>query len=156
MAYAVDLAALHANRVRVLALFADPVAPGLDRPYAPGKWTGRQVLLHIADTEAVILDRVRRSLAEPQPLLWTFDQDEWTRHLTAGRDLRVAAALFAAARDSIIDIAGLVDPERLERPVVHTAIGRMRAGDWVNAAASHADHHIAQAEAAVAGRDWTP
>ena len=156
MPFAVDLAALHASRARVLALFADPAAPGLERPYAPGKWTGREVLLHIADTEAVILERVRRSLAEPQPVLWTFDQDEWTRHLARGRDLRLAAALFTAARDSIIEIAGLVDPARLERPVVHTAIGRMRAGDWINAAAGHADHHIAQAEAAVAGRDWMP
>jgi hypothetical protein len=50
----------------------------------------------------------------------------------------------------------VVDPARLERPVVHVQAGRMRAGDWVNAAAGHANHHIAQAEAVAAGRTWTP
>lgn len=155
MSITIDIAALHASRTRILALFADAHAPWLDRAYAPGKWTARQVLFHIADTESVILDRVRRSLADHKPLLWSFDQDDWSTVLVSPkRDLRVAATLFSASLDSVIDLVAVVDPARFERPVVHNEVGKMKAGDWINAAARHANHHAEQVEAVIAGRPW--
>lgn len=154
---AIDVAALHACRPRILALFADPQAPWLDRAYAPGKWTARQVLFHIADTETVILDRARRGMADHKPMVWSFEQDDWTAVFSSPRrDLRLAATLFSAALDSVIDLATTVDPARFERAVVHNEAGKMMAGDWINAAARHANHHATQVEAVIAGRVWAP
>jgi len=155
MSVTIDIAALHASRTRILALFADVHATWLDRAYAPGKWTARQLLFHIADAESVILDRVRRSLADDKPLVWSFDQDDWSAVLvTPKRDLRKAAELFTASLDSVIDLVAIVDPTRFERPVVHNEAGKMKAADWINGAARHANHHATQVEAIIAGRPW--
>lgn len=155
MSFVIDTAALHASRARVLALFADPAAPWLDRAYAPGKWTARQVLFHIADTETVILDRARRGLADHKPMVWSFEQDDWTAVFsTPKRDLRLAASLFTAALDSVLDLAAIVDPARFERTVVHNEAGKMQAGNWINAASRHANHHAEQVEAVIAGKTW--
>ena len=41
----------------------------LAKTYGPGKWSVRFILLHLADTETVFIDRIHRILSEPRPLL---------------------------------------------------------------------------------------
>ncbi|MEQ1912918.1 MAG: DinB family protein, partial [Vicinamibacterales bacterium] len=36
-----------------------------DRPLAPGKWTARQVLIHLAQTEMALGTRARMALTKP-------------------------------------------------------------------------------------------
>ena len=48
---------------------------------APGKWTARQIVAHLADTELVAGDRFRRTIAEDNPALVAFDQDRWAEAL---------------------------------------------------------------------------
>jgi len=50
------------ERVRDVATQLGPT--GLSRPYGPGKWTGAQVLAHLADAEIAIGFRIRQILAE--------------------------------------------------------------------------------------------
>ncbi len=52
-------------------------ADGLERRYAPGKWRGRDILAHLADTELGMGFRIRQAIAKAgiQP----FDQDAWAR-----------------------------------------------------------------------------
>ena len=62
-------------RSRILGLLGDA---GLARSYGPGKWTGKQILAHLADAELAIGFRTRQVLAEErhtiQPcLLYTSD-----------------------------------------------------------------------------------
>src|ERR1035441_3402148 len=52
---------------------------------APGKWTIRQILAHVADAELVGAHRLRQVIAEDSPLLIAFDQDAWTRNLDYAR-----------------------------------------------------------------------
>ena len=59
-----------------LAFFDAPEA-AMNRAYAPGKWTLREILVHLSDTEAVYLDRARRILSDEKPSLLGFDQDRW-------------------------------------------------------------------------------
>ncbi len=61
-----------------LALFDTPESK-LTQSYAPGKWTARQLLVHISDAETVLLDRLRRIAAENKPALIAFDQDLWVK-----------------------------------------------------------------------------
>lgn len=53
-----------------------PAAAFAARP-APGKWSGAEVLGHLADTEWIFGFRVRAILAEDRPLLQPADQDRW-------------------------------------------------------------------------------
>src|SRR4051812_38776607 len=115
---------LRRDREDGLILFlADPSA--LAQPYAPGKWSGRSMLLHLADALGVQLDRLRRLQADEKPLLWAFDPDRWAEWLRYDqRSLQVAQALFAANCDAIIEIASLTGADRYERAGVHSEAGR--------------------------------
>ena len=52
---------------------------------APGKWTIRQIMAHLADAEMVGAHRLRLVVAEDNPTLTSFDQDAWTRNLDYAR-----------------------------------------------------------------------
>src|SRR6266545_7076812 len=49
----------------------------LDAAPAPGKWSVRQILAHLADCELVFGFRFRQTVAEDNPTLQPFDQDRW-------------------------------------------------------------------------------
>src|SRR5215469_6360744 len=48
---------------------------------APGKWSIRQIVAHLADTELVFAHRFRQVIAEQNPTIIAFDQDAWARNL---------------------------------------------------------------------------
>jgi hypothetical protein len=52
---------------------------------APGKWSARQIIAHLADAELVGAHRMRQVIAEDNPTLIAYDQDAWTRNLDYAR-----------------------------------------------------------------------
>src|SRR5271157_831974 len=52
---------------------------------APGKWSVRQIVAHLADSEIVGSDRFRRVIAEENPTLVWWDQDAWAANLNYAR-----------------------------------------------------------------------
>src|SRR4051812_34254726 len=62
--------------------------PELRHSYEPGKWSVRFILLHLADSETVLFDRIRRVLSEPRQVIWVYDQDA----LGQGSRLRAGTA----------------------------------------------------------------
>ena len=72
-----DLEATRDETLKYFALSEQDLA----RTYAPGKWSVRFIAHHIADSETVFNDRVRRTLSDPRPLLWVCDQDAWAKGL---------------------------------------------------------------------------
>ena len=147
---------LDRNRARLAAAFAaDPAA--LDRPYAPGKWTGRQMLFHIVDCESAFLDRLKRALADAKPLLWALDPDRWNARLTPPeRSLMVARDLQLAQRAAICELLCTVTDAEWERTAVHSEAGMLTVATIGHKVVSHASHHLDQVEAAIQGRIWTP
>lgn len=145
---------LKRDRDEGLELFAADAA-ALARPYAPGRWSGRYVLLHLTDANGVLLDRLRRIQAEAKPLLWAFDQDAWAEHLLyERRALSTAAALFRATLDAIAELAMLVPSERFERAGIHSEIGRKTFAEVLAFIHHHNQHHLGQVRAAVQGKIW--
>src|ERR1700719_4716404 len=55
--------------------------PELDFIPGEGKWSVRMVTCHLADTEAVLVTRLRSIIAEDNPTLHPFDQDKWATRL---------------------------------------------------------------------------
>jgi hypothetical protein len=66
-----------AKRIEAIAVALD--AGRMERTYAPGKWTARQILAHLADAEIGIGFRLRQALAEDNHAAQPFDQDRWAR-----------------------------------------------------------------------------
>src|SRR3954453_21257056 len=47
----------------------------------PGKWSIQQLVVHLADSDLVIADRMKRVIAEDNPSLLAFDENKWVERL---------------------------------------------------------------------------
>ena len=56
-------------------------AAGLGKREAPGKWSARIVIAHLADSELVGAFRIRMILAHDHPAIAPYDQDAWAARL---------------------------------------------------------------------------
>ena len=48
-----------------------------EKSYAPGKWSARLILVHLAQTELALSTRARFALAQPGYTAQAFSQDDW-------------------------------------------------------------------------------
>jgi hypothetical protein len=111
--------------------------------YAPDKWTIRQVVSHINDTERLFVFRAfwfARGLPEPLP---SFDQDVAIGHAAADeRSLRSHIDEFRAVRGATLKLFQELPPEAWTRR--GTASGNpfsVRALAYISA--GHVAHHMA-------------
>ena len=117
----------------------------LSRSYAPGKWPVRYILLHLADAETVLFDRIRRILSEPRQVLWVFDQEAWARGLDYSRvPLTVSRDVYASVRQAIIYYAQQYYESRGHLEFVHSVTGVRTLKDEFDKVAGHNEHHLAQ------------
>ncbi len=147
---------LRKSRDTVLECF-DATEADLSKTYAPGSWTTRQILIHLADVEFVYLWRMCRASAEPGSGVEGFDQDKWAAALHYGaRSIGLAEALFTAARDRVIELLASTDESGLGLEVIHSEAGPMTLAKVAHVLDLHTWHHLEQIEAAIAGKVWTP
>lgn len=77
----------------------DPVL--LDRRYAPGKWSPREILLHISDTERILSARALALARGEKAALAGFDHDQYVAQSGAAqRDWEDLYAEYQAVRRS--------------------------------------------------------
>ena len=135
--------------------YFDQPASALDRSYAPGKWTLREILVHLSDTEAAHLDRLRRTAAEKKPDFLSYDENEWAAKLLyKQRDLNLARQQFDISRRQVIELAWLLD-ESVDKLVgMHSEAGPQTFAFNLNKLATHNAHHLEQAKAIAEGRTW--
>src|SRR5580704_266007 len=70
----------------------------IDRPAAPGKWSIREIVAHLADCEMVFSFRLRQTLSEEHSIVQPFDQERWADRYAA-YSFDSAVALYQAARN---------------------------------------------------------
>lgn len=144
------------SRDAILEQF-DTADADLAKAYAPGKWTVRNLLIHLADCEFIYLWRVCRGLAEPGSRVEAFDQDAWARELNyASRPLPGCRELFEAARNQLIYLLEAHEDGALDRQFHHSEAGIMTIRKGLSGFARHSDHHLEQILAAREGREWKP
>ena len=132
-----------AKRIEAVAGSLGPAR--LERSYAPGKWTARQILAHLADCELGIGFRLRQALAEENHRAQPFDQDRWAARYP-GLDAALAARAFLGLRAWNIALIRSLGPQDLERPYVHGERGPESVGLIVKMLAGHDLNHLAQLE----------
>jgi len=123
----------------------------LARSYAPGKWTVRYLLHHLADAETVLYDRIRRVISEPRGVVWAFDQDAWAAGLDYSQTpLELSRGIYEAVRAGVIYQARMHFEASGHREFVHSETGVRTLKDEFLKVAWHNEHHLAQIDAAVA------
>jgi len=117
----------------------------LDVAPAPGKWSVRQITVHICDTEFVMGHRIRLMIAEPGSRVLSFDQDRWVDKLASNR-IPVATALqaFAAMREFTSAVLREAPLSAWENKVRHDTRGEISLRWYVEHAAEHVEKHVRQ------------
>ena len=119
----------------------------LARPEAPGKWSMREVLAHLADSDVVWAWRLRLILAQDRPRLTGYDQDRWATRLGYGdADPRDSVAMFSILRRANLRLLERATPEDLQRVGVHVERGEESLGHQIRLYAGHDILHLNQLE----------
>ncbi len=113
-----------------------------DFRYAPGKWSVKQVLLHLADSERVFTYRALSIARGDTVSLPGFDENIWAANSAPEkRTIKDVAEEFSLARQNTIHLFKTFDEEMLSRrgiannnPVTVLALGYVIAG--------HEIHHV--------------
>ena len=129
----------------------------LQKSYGPGKWSARQILAHLTDTEILFQYRTRMILSEPGCALAAMDQDKWAKTLIyTQRDMLLMRRLFTTSRESMIELVDFLPEQIFGRAGIHSELGSIRAWDVVGKTATHNMHHYGQLVAIREGTTWAP
>ena len=127
------------------ALIADATPDQLRSAPAPGEWSPWQVLVHLADTEAVFGVRVRMIVTQDRPTLVSYDQDAWTaRFAGLDHDPHETFERWRAMRSNNLRLYESLSPEEWQRVGMHTERGPESARVVVLIAAGHDRAHLDQ------------
>jgi hypothetical protein len=128
---------------RLRAAVEGMTAAQLDAAPIPGKWSTRQVICHIADFEPVYVDRMKRVIAEHEPMMFGANPDEFAASLAYDqRDLQVELQLIAVTRQHMTGILRTLPPEEFQRRGVHSQEGPLTLETLLRRITRHIFHHI--------------
>ncbi len=122
---------------------------GLERSYAPGKWTARQLLVHLAQTELAFGVRARMALTADDYVVQPFDQDRWLVVEPAVQAMAALAA-YEAMRGLNLGLFRSLSPADLRRTFLHPERGQLDVRDIAVMLAGHELHHLKQMESIAA------
>ena len=139
------LAAMRDTVERIRALTRDWDADRFERTYAPGKWSARLVLTHLAQTEMALGTRARMALATRNYAAQNFDQNDWMAHESQTSGADALAAFLALARMNLVFFEGLSAADRATR-FSHPEYGELTV-EWIlHQMAGHQINHLRQLE----------
>ena len=119
-------------------------AAGLEGREAPGEWSPREIVHHLADSEMTSAVRLRLLIAQDAPTIIGYDQEEFVRNLFPDRPIEPSLAAFGAARAATAPILRRLGEEQRERAGTHSESGRYTVEDWLRIYGVHAHDHADQ------------
>lgn len=116
-----------------------------DKSPAPGKWTIRQIMAHLADCEAIAAMRFRLIAAQPGSTLTAFDQDIWAQKLTYSKQpVETALAAYVTMRRYNVHMLRNLPEDAWSRIAMHEERGPQTLTKMVEHNSKHAEDHAAQ------------
>ena len=108
-----------------------------------GKWMIQQVVMHVADSELVYAERMKRVIAEDNPTLQGYDENKWVSGLHyEDQSAEDAIALVTTARRQMARVLRKLPESAFARAGNHTESGRKTLAQLVEGAVKHLDHHV--------------
>lgn len=119
-------------------------AEQIEKRPAPGKWSMREIIAHLADCELAFGYRLRQAAAGVD-LIQPFDQDEWARNY-GGYGFQMALTTYRALRAwNLAFVRSLTEQQKAQK-VTHPERGTMTTWTIVETMAGHDLHHLTRLE----------
>jgi DinB superfamily len=142
-----EFATQYLNATKVfLELVESLTTDQLDLANSEG-WNARQVIHHVADSEAQSYARLRRLIAEPGTAIQGYDESIWAENSTLGyksHEIESSIAVFKAVRQSTYELLLRMDDSLLDNKGIHTESGEYSVRDWLNSYINHPIDHANQ------------
>ena len=139
------ISAMRDTAARIRAVVGEWRPDQFERSYAPGKWTARQILTHLAQSEVALGYRARMALTTPGYTAQSFDQDIWMARESATSGHDALDAFLGMAAMNIALFASLSETDRASA-LSHPEYGSLTV-DWIiHQMAGHQIHHLEQLE----------
>ena len=120
-------------------------------------WSARQVIHHMADSEAQSYARLRRLVAEPEgSIIQGYDESAWAQCEALGyasAPVENAIAVYAAVRASSLDLLKRLSESDLEKSGVHSESGKYTIDKWLTIYSKHPHDHGDQLVRATKGQE---
>ena len=109
----------------------------------PGKWSILEIVLHLADSDSISIDRMKRMLTEDNPALLYADETAYVERLFSHeQSLEDALTLFEVGRRQFARVLRQLPNEAFERRGTHNRRGTITVGGMVAEYNEHVDHHL--------------
>ena len=122
---------------------------GWQQPWQPGKWSLREIVVHVAQWEMIFGYRLACGVSMPGFSIQAADQDALMKH-TSGIDGPAALAAFEGARRMNLGLVRALSAADRATTVKHPEYGLLSASDLIVQMTGHAIHHLKQLQAAAA------
>lgn len=130
---------------RVVRDAVDQLSAGeLDVAAEGSDWTPRQIVHHLADSETMSGIRLRRLLAEDQPVLEGYDENAFARRLHYDRPIAASLEVLRAVRMASAEILERLSEAEWARGGTHSESGAYSVETWLEIYAAHAHEHAEQ------------
>ena len=110
----------------------------------PGKWSVREIVHHLSDSEMVASARLRRIVAEDRPGIRPTDMGGYARRLFYDRPIQNSLELFRVVRLSTAEILDRMTDAEWAREGIQSDGGRFSATKWLEIFCQHAQTHADQ------------
>jgi hypothetical protein len=112
---------------------------------APGKWSIRQIVAHVADSELVCAHSFRQMIAEENPTMIAYDQEAWAKNLDyARRKPKQSLESFRHMRAENYELLKDLPESAYARTGNHSLRGSITLRDLLELLAQHAESHARQ------------
>jgi len=128
---------------RIDALVRGFSSADFERTYAPGKWTARQILVHLTQTELMIEPRIRLALTAKGYTVQPFEQDDLLA-LEPGGSAIVALDAYLAVRRFSLPLFTSLTPAQLAVRCGHPQHGEIDLRWILVMLAGHELRHLGQ------------
>ena len=146
------LARYAAGFAEVTAALAGATDAELDS-HGPTGWSARQVVHHLADSETMAATRIRRLVADDDPVIQGYDEPVWAERLHYDRPIEASLALVGAVRGASHQLLRSLTADEWGRSGVHSESGAYSVERWLEIYADHCHEHADQIRRARRGED---
>jgi uncharacterized damage-inducible protein DinB len=135
--------AYEAGGAKLRAAVAGLTRDDLTARPGPGEWSILEVVVHLADSDGICIDRMKRILTEDNPTLLYAHESDYVRKLfTHDQDLDDALTLFEVGRRQFARVLRRLPPEAFARAGTHNRRGELTLGGTIPYYIEHLDYHI--------------